>query len=623
MQSAYRHPGFRILASAAVACALLAIGVSCASKPKAVAMSKPRYESLPPKKVPDFLRDTILERVDLVDTDPKLISGFGVVSHLHNTGDNTLVPQSVRSYIIREMVKRGFGSKLEPGYEDMHPEDVLRSQSVSIVRVDGYLPPGARKGDRFDVQVSALPGTSTTSLAHGSLYRTELKVNGAYVQQPGFAVDIAGYGEGPVFANPSYLLEGETPKTDQAKNSLRYGLVMDGGISMEMRPLVFRLRQPQLSMARGIELLIEQRFASMKEYQTDKIASARDEGVVYVQVPEQFHGDWQHFAGIVSHMYLENRPAAIALKAKQLAVDAQKPDAPLMDISFCWEAIGAPALEVIEPLLASDKPEVRYAAARAAAYIGNEPTAIAELVRIATTKDDPFQTNAIETLGDLPASQIINEQLRKLLDSDQNTVRIEAYKVLAAKGDSCMLSTPVGTKFVLDIVPSSGPPIIYASRRGQPRLAIIGTKPSITLPAMFSALEDQLSISSAPQGHSVTIFYRGIDVQKPVRIESYPDIAEVAARLGGVGNSDESLLNFSYGDIVAILGALSDAKQVCSVMNGQRVPASFVMQEAPSMRQDILTAPVIPDQGRPESNATVGMSDAGTNRSQETGARSQ
>ena len=565
-----------------------------------------------------------MERTDWIDTEPKPISGFGLVARLHNTADNTLVPQSVRSYIVREMVKRGFGSKLQPGYEDMQPEEMLRSPSVSIVRVDGYIPPGARKGDRFDIQVAALPGTNTTSVSHGVLYRTEMKVNGAFVQDPGYAVDVVGFGEGPVFVNPAYSLEGNNPKTDQAKASLRYGLVMAGGLCMDYRPLLLRLRQPQRSLARAIELLIEQRFASIKTSATDKIAAARDEGIVYVQVPESFHGDWQHFAGIVSHMYLETRPAVIALKAKQLVDEAQKPNAPLMDISLCWEAIGTPALEQIEPLLNSDQPDIRFAAARAAAYIGADPAAIASLVHIASTKDDPFQVNAIQTLGDLPGSPIIDVAIRKLLDSEQNTVRIEAYKILAAKNDAYMLSTDIGGKFVLDIVPSDGKPLIYASRHGQPRIAIIGAKPSLNLPAMFTALDDQLSISSTAQSHNVTIFYRGVDVEKPVKIQSYPDIAEIAARLGGVANSGDPQLNFCYSDIVAILGALSDARQVTSVVNGQRVPAAFVMEQAPVIQQDILTAPLIPDQGRPESNEAVGVSDASmSNKSQEPGARSQ
>jgi Flagellar P-ring protein len=587
----------------------MAIGCDAPSK-KPKPTTQPRYVTLPPKHVPDFLHDTIMERCDWIDTEPKPISGFGLVARLHNTADNTLVPQSVRSYIVREMVKRGFGSKLQPGYEDMQPEDMLRSQSVSIVRVDGFIPPGARKGDRFDIQVAALPGTNTTSVAHGVLYRTEMKVNGAFVQDPGYAIDVVGFGEGPVFVNPEYALEAPTTQSDKAKASLRYGLIMNGGLCMDYRPLLLRLRQPQRSLARAIELLIEQRFASTRESPTDKISAAKDEGIVYVQVPPSFHGDWQHFAGIVSHMYLETRPGVIALKAKALVDEAQKPDAPLMDISYCWEAIGTPALEHIEPLLSSDQPDIRFAAARAAAYIGSDPAAVAALVNIAGTKDNPFQVNAIQTLGDLPSSPVTEAALRRLLDSDENTVRIEAYKVLASRNDPDMLSTDVQGKFVLDIVPSQGPPLIYATRHGTPRIAIIGAKPSMALPAMFTALDGELSISSVPKSHNVTIFYRGVDVQKPIKMVSYPDIAEIAARLGGVANSGDEQLNFCYSDIVAILGALSDARQIGSIVHGQRVPAAFVMEQAPSIQQDILTAPVIPDQGRPESNQAVGLNDS-------------
>ena len=240
-----------------------------------------------------------------------------------------------------------------------------------------------------------------------------------------------------------------------------------------------------------------------------------------------------------------------------------------MDISYCWEAIGTPALENIEPLLASDRPDIAFAAARAAAYIGSEPAAIATLVRIATTKGNPFQINAIQVLGDLPTSPVVDVELRKLLDSDENLVRIEAYKVLAAKNDSSIYSQAIGDKYMLDIVPSERPSIIYASRTGEPRIAIIGAKPSLNLPAMFTALDDQLSISSPATGRTVTIFYRGMDVEKPVRVESNPDVAEIAARLGGVGSAGEDTLNFNYGDVVAMLQALSDARQVSSVIDGR------------------------------------------------------
>jgi hypothetical protein len=440
--------------------------------------------------------------------------------------------------------------------------------------------------------VSALPGTNTSSVARGSLYRAELKVNGAYVQKPGFDVSIPAFAEGGVFVNPAYALEGNAPKTDQAKSSLRYGIVMNGGTSLDYRPLLLRLRQPQRSLARAIEFLIEERFASLKQYQTDEFAEAKDEAVIYVQVPEQYHGDWEHFAGVVSHLYVDTRPGMMAKKAEMLAAEAVKPNARLLDISYCWEAIGTPALESIEPLMTNPAPDVSFAASRAAAYIGTDPAAIESLVHIAMTPDHPFQLNAIQVLGDLPTSPEINAQLRRLLDSPQSLVRVAAYKVLADQNDSYIYSRQISrndgqdANFTLDIVPSTGTPIIYASTRGEPRIAIIGSKPELTLPVLFTALNNELTITSTEGHETVTMFYRGMDVEKPVKIESNPDIAEVAARLGGVGTPGEPALAFSYGDVVAMLQSLSDSHRVSSVINGQRVQTAFVMEQAPNAEEN-------------------------------------
>ena len=63
-----RHPGFRtLLASAFVA--VLVLGISCASKPVAAPSKPAKYATLPVKAVPEFLKGTILEDTDLIETD--------------------------------------------------------------------------------------------------------------------------------------------------------------------------------------------------------------------------------------------------------------------------------------------------------------------------------------------------------------------------------------------------------------------------------------------------------------------------------------------------------------------------------------------------------------------------
>ncbi|MDQ3439866.1 MAG: hypothetical protein M3478_05900, partial [Planctomycetota bacterium] len=271
-------------------------------------------------------------------------------------------------------------------------------------------------------------------------------------------------------------------------------------------------------------------------------------------------------------------------------------------------------------LMSHADPAVAFYAARAAAFVG-DPVAPEALNRIAKARGDQFQIEAIRTLGALRNSPAINQMLRPLLDSDQTLVRVEAYKVLAAHKDSGIILTnviapannPQEGKFVLDIVKSRGPAIIHATRTGIPRIAIIGDRAQLNLPLTFAAMDGRLTISSAAENPSlVTIFYRpagaasaDAPVKPPSKVLSSPDLAEIISRLGGVG---EGGLSFNYGDIVSILSALTDTKKLSAYASGQRVPASFILQELPMAQDAILGAPALPD-ARPQADepAKVGM----------------
>src|SRR5439155_22395311 len=102
----------------------------------------------------------------------------------------------------------------------------------------------------------------------------------------------------------------------------------------------------------------------------------------------------------------------------------------------------------------------------------------------------------------------INEMLRPLLNSEQTTVRLEAYKMLARNGDNAVFATRVKSGFSLDVMRSDGSPVIYATRRGEPRMAVIGNRTKLQTPIAFSAMNGRLTISSNSDGQSVTIYYR-------------------------------------------------------------------------------------------------------------------
>ncbi|HET6252359.1 MAG TPA: flagellar basal body P-ring protein FlgI [Tepidisphaeraceae bacterium] len=600
-----------------LALSLYSIG-GCAQDTKPVVI-KPKQAAIPPKVVPAFLHGTVWEKVDVGNTEPFQVSGYGLVVNLDNTGDST-APVAVKEYIEKQMYTHDFGSKLNPVWKNQSPERVLSDKRVAIVQVIGLLPPGIRKDQTFDVVVQALPNNSTSSLAGGQLYLTDLKINGADPSDPFSKINGYAQSKGFVFVNPAYALNKDVHANPAIRKSLRNGTIMDGAVAKYDRPLFLRLRQPEARISRFIEQRIIARF------QDTTVAKAEDEGVVEIYVPPSYRGDWKHFSRLVTHLFLESSPEVAAHKAKMLADEAQKPNALLEDISYCWEGIGPAALPVIEPLLMDKRPEVAFAAARAGAFIG-DPTGASNmaLLEMARNANNPFQLNAIETLGGLPPSASVNQMMRDLLDNDGAQVRIEAYKVLARNHDQSVHShvvteDPDNQKFVLDIVPSKGPPIIYATRTGMPRIAIIGTMPQIITPVMFSAMNERLTISSRESGDAVTIFFRtpaakdanGVTHDRtpdPVKMVSGPNIAEVVQRLGGICNEGEKPLDFTYSEVVAILERLHVEKKLVAEADGQNIPAAFVLQEPSALQNMIYNAPSI-DTGRPqgEEHPKVGTS---------------
>jgi hypothetical protein len=291
----------------------------------------------------------------------------------------------------------------------------------------------------------------------------------------------------------------------------------------------------------------------------------------------------------------------------------------MSSIGYALEGIGAPALQYVLPMMVHPDPEVAYVMARAGAFIGDESGAAqAALLRMARNDAHPFQIAAVQTLGVLPASPERNLKLRDVLECRNALARIEAYKVLVRHQDSGVFTRwindprdtrPVGErgeKFALDIVPSGGEPIIYASRSGIARVAIIGPRPALAQPVLFTAMDRRLMIASAEAGGpNVTIFYRDDQRREPVRMASRPDIGEVIARLGGDGAPEEDRFDFTYGEVVAILQSLARQRMITAALpDGQVTLAPFIFEQPRDSRELIESAPAI-EQSRPNTDGAA------------------
>ena len=123
--------------------------------------------------VDPMMRGTIASETVVEGLSPVIVRGYGLVVGLKETGGR-LMPAEVRAAMTQELARRGVGNPATSP-EGWTPEKVLDSPDTAVVLVEGVIPPGATKDTKFDIRVSALPGTDVTSLEGGRLYTCDLR----------------------------------------------------------------------------------------------------------------------------------------------------------------------------------------------------------------------------------------------------------------------------------------------------------------------------------------------------------------------------------------------------------------------------------------------------------------
>src|SRR5688572_30543785 len=121
--------GFAVLGASCAAMTIGLIGlilVGCQQQAPAPPPLIRTYTSLPPKQgIPPYLKGTIWELTDRNNDEPYATSTYGLVQGLRGAGDSTASLQ-VRQWMVKQLTVHGFGSRLQPGYEHIGPEQVLR-----------------------------------------------------------------------------------------------------------------------------------------------------------------------------------------------------------------------------------------------------------------------------------------------------------------------------------------------------------------------------------------------------------------------------------------------------------------------------------------------------------------
>ncbi len=200
------------------------------------------------------IKDTIAQKAFVEGLRRMRVMGYGLVVGLGDRGSSDC-PRAVRDKLLKELHRRPEFHRAGTSDNPITPSMMIEDPDTAVVLVQGEIPAGAPSGTSFDLSVSAVPGTQTTSLRSGYLYHCDLTVYRMLSAEAGIPGKVLARAEGPVFLNPF------SDKPDAAtRSNERSGMILGGGTVTTDRRLRLVLAQPSYGTARSLAAAINNRF---------------------------------------------------------------------------------------------------------------------------------------------------------------------------------------------------------------------------------------------------------------------------------------------------------------------------------------------------------------------------
>lgn len=574
------HPSRVRLLCIALALALLVLVLIHATGCTQKVAKAPPPTPAPAFTGPTFLQGTVGSLATVRGMEPMLVSGFGLVVDLPETG-STQVPAFLRQWLIQEMRRRGVGSMQTRNILPASPEQILSSGTAAVVAIEGFLPPGAVRGTRFDLLVSALPQTETTSLEGGRLWMADLSLNGTDPELR-FSRRMA-IGGGPMYLNP---LEGRVASPGELHPERdRQAVVLSGGVVATDRKIELFLNQPSWTRSRMVADRINERFHHDKATQTFDTAVPLSDQVIQINVPKRYAHRPEVLLDLISHLYLQRGVDFEAKKAQELALLLTIEPKYATDVILAWESLGKMALPVVRKYYDHPKDHVRKAALEVGGSL-RDATIVPYLEKLAGMSDPAMRQHAARLLVYLPDNVPASAMLKKLLDDDDRAVRIAAYQSVIRVGDPDLIqSTIMGEgsefKFILDVIPAQKP-LIYISQSPLPRIAVFGERVGFKSPTVAKLWNNRLMFRTAAEDKPVSVFYqpRGqIEGKTYTMAPTVANLAFLLAHKPDKANPSDGL-DLTYSQVVNAFFALSKAGDIPAPLEVQISPLAQAIAKA-------------------------------------------
>ncbi len=391
-----------------------------------------------------------------------------LVTQLPGTGSDP-PPSPMREQLLKEMQTHAV----------KQATSTLASPQTAMVLVRGLIPPGAQKGDTFDVEVIDPPRSKTESLRGGFLMQTRLREHRVLdnAVREGHVVALA---KGEIIVDAFF----EDSPNDA--NEVR-GRALGAGIVQRARPLGLYIVDDYASVrtSAAIGAAINLRFYHFDHGSKKGVANPTRDNVIELAVHPRYRNNLGRYLTVVRNIPLVKSPYQLVERVRVLERMLLEPTT-AQKAALQLEAIGEDGVPALRLGVLSPDPEVRFYSAESLAYL--DDTDAAEPLYLAARDERAFRWRALTALSTLNSFQA-QEYLEKLMNSSSAETRYGAFRALRERNprDPLVRGELLGKKFRYHTVGTTNEPMIHFSRARRAEIVVFGQDLRIQPPEFLFA----------------------------------------------------------------------------------------------------------------------------------------
>ncbi|MCC6418453.1 MAG: flagellar basal body P-ring protein FlgI [Gemmataceae bacterium] len=541
---------------------------------------------------------TIGDCTEVANPAPLQLSGVGLVTGLEGTGGGS-PSGTFRSMLEADLLKKGVRNVRE----------LLDAPDKALVLVTALVPPGARRGDPLDIQVSLPPGSKVTSLRGGYLQDCALR---NYDSTRHLSPQYQGSDKllpGHILARArgSLLVGCGHP---EETNRQCVGCVWDGGAFLSDRPFYLVLKNDQKfarianAVANRInslfpddarkrqEVLRHRRLLVLDQVATrlnDKFtpaavgrgetARAAGKDVVCIHVPYTYRLNPERYLQVALLIPLREAPEARSRYRHRLVEMLREPRTTIV-AALRLEALGKESQPLLKEGLKSEYALVRFACAEALAYL-ECGTGAEELGRLAERHGvlRAYCLAALAALDEPGATMKLNDMLANA-DAEVRYGAFKALRLYHGRDDDApeeIRGEVLGDSFRLHQVAPESRPLVHACTENRGEIVCFGDQARL-VPPFKLLVGPEFTVTAEPGDDRVTVGRFILDPPSMSRKQCSCRLEDILRKLVELGGS--------YSDALELLRQAERWRCLTAPVVFDKVPMVVSMSELANEGKD-------------------------------------